>query len=230
MPLNLTVSAEDYESLPEVIQNEYTEKDGSYVLDVSGIEDTGALKRAKEHEKTARKEAEKRARLAENKVLEFQDEASRKAGDVEALEKSWQGKLETREAELLAKLEAKDKYIGQQLVDNVALQIATEISKSPSLILPHIKSRLTADLDSENPVTKVLDANNQLSALTIDELKQEFIANKDFAPIIIGSKASGSGTSSDAPSASLPTSNMDLSKMSPKDLAAHMKAKKQLQE
>ena len=80
------------------------------------------------------------------------------------------------------------------LVDNKALAIAAELSDSPDLILPHIKSRLTVNQGEDGQfTTAVLDAQGKLSATTIEELAQEFRSNEKFAPAIRAGKSSGGG-------------------------------------
>lgn len=237
MALKKRISKEAFDKLSDVLQAEYVEKDGEYVLDVDGDEDTGALKRAKDREAQLRREAEKRAREAEEKLQGLEGDDARKRGDIETLEKSWQKKLSDRETELTGKLETKDAFIKNTLVDSVAKDIAHKISTSPSLILPHIKARLAADLDGDAPSTKVLDANGQPSAMTVAELQEEFVANKDFSAIIIGSKASGSGTSKDGQNKSTRVGATDndgkpvpLSTLNPKELAEHVRSSKERQE
>ncbi len=237
MALKRKISKEAYDKLSDELKAEYVEKDGDYVLDLDGDEDTGALKRAKDRESQLRREAEKRAKEAEDRLADLEGDDARKRGDIETLEKSWKKKHEDTENSYKDRLTKKDAFIKNTLVDSVAKDIAHKISTSPSLIMPHIKSRLMADLEGDNPSTKVLDANGQPSAMTIAELEQEFVANKDFSAIIIGSKASGSGTSKDGQNKSTRVGATDndgkpvqLSGLSPKELAEHVKSSKDRQE
>ena len=41
--------------------------------------------------------------------------------------------------------------------------------------------------------TRILDKDGNPTAQTFDDLEKEFLANKDFAPILVGSKGSGGG-------------------------------------
>ena len=240
MALKRKIKKEEFDKLSADIKAEYVEKDGEYILDVdgddnSGGEDVGALRRAKDREVQSRKEAEKRAREAEAKLAELDDNDARKRGDIEALEKSWKDKHDATVADYDGKLKAKDAFISRSLVDNVASQIANEISTSPSLILPHIKARLTADLEGDEPATKVLGADGKPSAATVDDLKKEFVDNKDFASIIRASKASGGGAPDKGQRTRLggasQTTNGDkpqpLAALPAKDLAAQLKAAKE---
>lgn len=232
MALKRKISKEAFDKLSEDIKAEYKEQDGEYVLDIDGDEDTGALKRAKDREAQLRRDAEKRAKEAEEKLQGLEGDDARKRGDIETLEKSWEKKHNETKAQYEERIQKQEGFMKKTLVDSVAKDIAHKISTSPSLIMPHIKSRLTADLEGDNPSTKVLDANGQPSAMTIDELQEEFVANKDFSAIIIGSKASGSGTSKDGQNKSTRNGATEdgkpvpLSGLSPKELAEHVKSSK----
>ena len=180
----------------------YEEADGKYRLKVEGLDDTGALKRAKDHEKTARKAAEDQARELKEQLEALQaqinqgkDDDARKAGDIEALEKSWQTKLSNRENELNGTIENLQNNLKSILVDKEAVRLASELAVegSSELLIPHIKSRLATSERDGQLVTVVNDLEGKPSALTLDELKQEFANNKAFAPVVVGSRASGGG-------------------------------------
>ena len=232
MALQKKITKEVFEKLPEALKAEYIEKDGNYVLDIEGDEDTGALKRAKDREAQKRREAEKALKTAQQELDDLQDNDAKKRGDIETLEKSWKEKDEKKDKEHQEKLTTKDNFIRRSLVDAKALEIATTISKSPKVLLPHIKARLTADLEADTPITKILDADGKPSAMTVKELSEEFVANKDFASIIIGSKASGSSTvgNDKLPKGGASSGDKDLSKATGSELVEHLKAKKEAQE
>lgn len=191
MALKRIITKAEFDKLPADIQNEYESDGDGYKLDVIGIEDTGALKRAKDREKELRKEAEQRAKEAEDKLKEMEGDDGRKNQDIKTLEKSWQSKLDTQKTEYETKIAKRDAALKRSLIDETAERIASKISTAPKLLIPHIKARLKADLDGEEPATKVLDATGQDSELSLDDLQKEFIANKDFSAIIIAGKASG---------------------------------------
>lgn len=234
MALKRKIDKAAFDKLSAEIKAEYVEKDGDYVLDVDGgddnNEDVGALRRAKDREVQARKEAEKKAREAEAKLAEIDTETARKGGDIATLEKSWQKKLDDQKAEYESKLEGKDNFISTSLVDNVASKLAAEISTSPALILPHIKARLAADMTGDAPVTQYMGKDGKPT--TIDAFKKEFVDNPDFKAIIRASKASGGGAPNDQTKriggatqqpGDKPAS---FASMNPKDLAASIAAKK----
>lgn len=194
----LKYEIDSLDGLGEAVTGFYEKTDsGKFRLKVEGIEDVSGLKRKNEEllaEKRAaadaRKQAEESARLAA-------EEAARKTGDVESLDKSWQKKHADALAAKEAELGTVKGTLNKLLVDNVAVQLATELAVqgSSALLIPHIKSRLEVDTSSGEPKTVVLGPDGKRSALTVEELKAELAANPAFAPVIAGSKATGGGAS-----------------------------------
>ena len=134
-------------------------------------------------------------RAAEEAATKQAEEAARKAGDVEALEKSWSEKLTAREAELKQEMDQRDSWVKELTVGQTATSLAADLAVqgSASVLLPHIKSRLGTDVRDGKPTTVVLDKDGKPSAMTINELKNEFANDPAFAPLIVGTKASGPG-------------------------------------
>jgi hypothetical protein len=204
----------------------------AFALDIEGADDVGALKRAKDHEKEQRRIAEKNAneraeRIAELEKLiaEAADGSGKKKGDAEQLEAAYKAKLAKLEADLKGQLGERDGELSRLYVDDVANRIAAEISTAPAVILPHIKARLRFERVEGKSVTRVLDADGQVSALTPAELGKEFAGNAAFAGVIIASKAAGGGASgAGAKGGAHSAKTLDLSKASPKEIAANLKA------
>ena len=225
------------EGLAPEFAKEYKQgSDGRYYLDIEGIDehpDIGALKRAKDYEKAERQKLAaklKEVQASLEALTEERDNILKGAlpkADVEKLEESWKQKLAKREQELTEQINNLNGHLQRILVDNVAQQIATEISKAPALLLPHIKQRLKVDFVDGKPVTKVLDADGSISALSIEDLKKEMVANPIYAPIIIGSKASGGGAEGGQRGGALGTRKLDYAKATPAEIVADIKARKQ---
>lgn len=188
------INKEAFDKLSDAHKEFYEEKSGSYLLKVED-DDADELRRAKDREVQARKDAEKKAKELQEQLDEATGNDAKKRGDIEVLDKSWKEKFEKQKTDYEAKLATKDTFIRTTLVDSVANSLASKISNAPAVLLPHIKARLTADLDGEQPATKILDKDGKVSAMSVEDLEKEFVANKDFSSIIVGSKASGSGTS-----------------------------------
>lgn len=227
---------EKIDGLSEEMKKEYKQgEDGKFYLEIEGIDShpsVGALKRAKDHEKQARTTAEKSLKEISDKLEALETERNdilRGAipkGDVEKLEGSWKEKLAKREKELTEEITSLTGQLSKTLVDSVAQTMATKISKSPELLLPHIKARLKMDKENGQAVTRVLDKDGNVSALTVAELEKEMVANPSFAAVIIGSKASGGGAGGGQGGSGAP-SKIDFTKASPKEIAAHIKAQKE---
>jgi len=228
MALKKKITKAQHDALSEVMKAEYIEDGEGFRLDLEGDEDNGALKRAKDRESQLRKDAEKALKEAQDQLDALGTDDARKKGDIATLEKSWQTKLDSQKTEYETKVNKLTAHTTKSLVDNIALQLATELSKTaPKLLIPHIRSRLQANFDTDEPTTRILDKNGQPSALTIAELKAEFVADADYSAIITASKASGgaekpSNIGGSAPNFNGEQNKADLSKMGPKELAAHL--------
>lgn len=233
MALKRKIDKETWEKLSDEMKPLYSKKGDDYALDVEGgdEDDAGELRRANERLKQEAKDAKKalKDKLAEEEENGELD--AKKKGDIATLEKSWKEKTDKQKEEFEGKLTAKDKFIRNSMLDSAAKDVAT-IAKSPGLIMPHIKQRLDVDLTGDEPVVRVLDKSGKPSSLTLDELKKEFVANKEFSDIIVASKASG-GAKPDGKEGGGTLGNpvtdakVMLSKVDPKDLAATIKAKKE---
>lgn len=221
MAMKFKINKTAYDKLSDELKNEYIagDNDGEYVLDVTDLpqaEDVGPVKRALEAERTAHKATKTKLTAAEATIAA--------APDVEA--------LKGEHAKEVGKYKT---FTEKTLIDNAALALATKISTSPAILLPHIKSRLVADMSGDEPVTKVLGADGKPSDMTIDKLGEEFVANADFKTIIKASNGSGGGTppaptikplgGGMPPKAGEQGDAPDFSKMKPADLAQHLKAK-----
>jgi hypothetical protein len=194
------ITAEDFQALVPVLQSEYKKEGEGYILDLTDYEDPVKLKSAKDHEKLARKTAEDAARKLQEQLDALTEErdamlaGSIPKKDAEKLETSYKDKLQKQKDLLEGQINAAHTALQKHLVDNVAIQMAAELTESPAVILPHLKGRLKAEKNEAGEfVTKVLDKDGKPSALTIEELKEEFIVHPDFKSIITATKASGGG-------------------------------------
>jgi hypothetical protein len=118
------------------------------------------------------------------------------SGDMEALEQSWKDKYTSRETELTNELTGYQKMISDSTSGQQAVMLAAEMSipGSADVLLPHIKNRLTTEIQDGKPVLRVLDSQGKPSAMSVDDLKKEIESNPAFAPLLIGSLASGGGS------------------------------------
>jgi len=212
--------------------------DGKFYLDVEGGEDTGALKRAKDHEKRERQKAERLLQETNERAEQLQrdlDELHAGAvpkGDVAKLEKSYKDRYEKVERELRQELEGANGVISTLLVDNVANGLASKLVAKPEyvdVLLPHIQGRLIVDKEDGKPVTRVKDKDGTVGATTLQDLEKELLSNKAFAPILRGSHASGGGAKGDGDRGSSATrqvssKDFNMATATPAEIVAHRKA------
>lgn len=225
--LKRKINKTDYESLHDELKKEYKAEGDSFILDFDG-DDTSELVRAKDREKQLKKEALSKYEALKAEYEEFKASSSATNSDLKTLQKSWDEKLAKKDSEIAG---YKNTY-ANMVIENTASQLASEISTAPKLLMPHIKSRFNVDFDeSGSPVTTILDASGKPSALTLDELKTEIVANKDFSAIIVSNKSSGGTVRNQNTNrrSVQPDQNqsVDYSKMSAKELAAHIKSSKE---
>ena len=225
----LQFKIDDLEAVDEQFHGLYEKADdGKYKLAVEGVDDVGPLKRAKEREKEARIAAEEKAREMAEKIADIEKKikdgeytAAKGKGDIEALEKSWQEKLEAKENELAGKLTEAQKALQTALISTATDDIAS-IFTAPKTQKAYIASRLQVEIADGKPVTRVLDENGQPTAMTIEEFKESLKNDPDLAPVIVGSAASGSGASGSG-SGSAGSGKVNLSKASKEEKKAYIK-------
>lgn len=190
------------EGVDESVRALYTEKDGKFVLGIEGLpqqEDVTGLKAKVDELLGEKKAAEKARKDAEDQARLEREEAARKSGNVEELERSWNEKYNRLQSELTGQLEQERGTLSTQIRDLTVGRTATDIASalaipgSAKALLPHIERRLSVEQRDGKPVVVVLDQAGKLSAATLDELKAEFANDTAFAPLIAGSKASGGG-------------------------------------
>lgn len=227
----LKYELESIEELDDSLKGLYQEQDGKFVLGIEGLpkpEDVDGLKRKVDELLSEKKEAKKAREEAEAEARRISEESARKSGDTEALEKSWQEKLSKRERELQEQIDAMGSSVTTMTVDNVAVKLANELAVqgSADLLIPHIKSRLSAEQRDGQYVTVVKDRDGKPSAFTLDDLKSEFVSNPAFAPVIVGSKATGGGAngSNHGGGATKTISRSKFDAMSQSDRAEYAKA------
>ena len=203
MTLALTLDADKHSALDSALQDLYVKQDdGNYRLDADIPDNSGLKAKADEllgetkKERELRKAAEERAKALEDERQKALEDNARAKGDVESLEKSYQEKMQKLEADYGGKVSTLEKQIYDLTVGQAATNLANELSIKGSAIalLPHIQNRLSLEQGEDGKQNiRVLDANGNKTAMTLDDLKQEFRANEAFKPLIAANGASGSG-------------------------------------
>ena len=121
--------------------------------------------------------------------------AAKTNGDIESIENSWKEKLTAETASRDETIGEYKSLVNKMTVGAESLKLASELAVegSASALLPHIKNRLSVEIVDGEPKIRVLGADGKPSALTLEELGHEISETKSLAPLISGSKASGSG-------------------------------------
>lgn len=200
MTLALTLDADGHGKLDTNLQDLYIKQgDGSYRLDAdtSGLKaKTDELLGETKRERELRTAAEKKLADIEAEKVQAAEDAARAKGDVESLEKSYQEKIQKIDSDYGGKVSMLEKQIYDLTVGQAANNLANELAIKGSAIalLPHIQNRLSLEQgeDGQQKI-RVLDANGNKTAMTLDDLKNEFRSNEAFKPLIAASGASGSG-------------------------------------
>lgn len=207
MALKLTVDS--VEGLDDATKALYQQKDGKFVLDVDGIEDTSALKGALQKERKAAETAAKQVKRYEalGKTPEEIEEllaAHAKAEEKKATDAGEWDKLRAQMNEKhQVELRQKDETLAQmrqrlqgELIDSRAVAAIAAAKGIPDLLLPHVQRHVKVD-DNYNVV--VVDAkgdprvNGKGEPLSISDLVSEMKQSDIFGRAFEGSGQSGSG-------------------------------------
>lgn len=201
MALKFRITKAAHDKLDETLQEHYepTADGKHYELDVAGLPeddaDSGALKRANDRLKEEKANLREELDEAQATIKDFEKNQTSGDKDIAKVNARWERKLKDAEDAGKATVGTLLKQIGDGLIDTTALSLAQKISTSPPIMVDHIKKRMEVVFDADNkPTLKFKGADGKVSdALKLDDIEKEFVANKDFAAIIIGSKARGSG-------------------------------------
>lgn len=213
----LTKSA--FEALDEALQALYKKAEGSdnYLLQLEseGDDDGAELKKAKDREKKRADKAEKDLEQLREEFETFREEQTAQ-GDG-ALDKAGVEALKQKHTkELAAKdviIATRDGELNRILIEEKALSLATEISTMPDLMSEKLAKRMKVVYEDGKAVVKILDEAGEVADdKKFEDLTAEFVANEKFAPIIIGSKASGGGAAGGSKKGGAPSKK--LSEMS----------------
>jgi hypothetical protein len=200
MALAFRITKTAYEKLADDIKSHY-EADGDkhYALEVTGLEDNGALKRAKERAEEEAVDLKTELKEAQKELKTLKDAGGEGGQDVARLTRSHERKIASlteKHTERETKLQA---FIKKNLVESKAEALAKEISTVPALMTKHLMERMDALFDGDEPALVIMGKDGKPDpAMTVDKLKAEVLANAEFKPILIANKATGSAAQSGA--------------------------------
>lgn len=203
--MKFKINKDGYDKLSDDLKKLYKADGDEYVLNVSGmpkLEDVSGLKEKMEALLNEKKELATKQKEAIATAVEAALKKAQKDGDVEAITKSWETKYNAQADKHKTELAEKDLTIiglNGNVVEMTSGSEATKlaasiaINGSAGVLLPHVQKRLKTEMKDGKPVTVVLGTDGKPSAATIAELTEEFKNDKQYAPLIVGSKGAGSG-------------------------------------
>lgn len=148
-----------------------------------------AVKNKKDELLTETKKAKEAAKAAQELADKERQEKLASSGDIEALKKFYQDQLDATKGELEGiKTQTKAQQLSALATDFVSSKFIDDavIRKA---VTSEFKSRL--DLREGKPV--VLDAEGNLTGLSLQDLQNEFLSAQIYKPHIVATKASGGG-------------------------------------
>jgi hypothetical protein len=191
--LKRKLTKDEFAALSEAMKAFYKADGDNFVLQVEthADDDPGELRRALARERQNAKDEKDRADRLQTQVDGLVADPNR-AKDMKTLEDSYKNKIADDKKASDKTIQRLTEQLQKSLVADQALKIAAELAgDNAEVLVPHIEKRLKADLEGDTPITRVIDAKGQLSALSFDELKKEFVDNAKFSGIIIASKGHG---------------------------------------
>jgi len=193
----LRLTKTEWEALSEEMRKLYVADGDGYKIPLQEDDDPAALRRARDRERDDAKALRADLGALRTKITELEGKTARENGDVKALETSWQKKYTDREKELTGVIDGFKQEITKSLVKQAIGQISSAVTAKPEdaeLLEPHIAGRFDVVFDSENKAQlKIKDKEGKLSALSLEDLQKEILADPKFGKIVVASKASGSG-------------------------------------
>lgn len=192
----MKLTKEQYDALPESLKALYVaDGDGfkpTFMTAEQFAEQTAGLKANMEKLLGEKKAGDEKRAAAEKAEKEAREEAARKAGDVEALDKSWKEKFAEYDNQNKARTEAYRKQITDLTVGNAATELASKLfGKNAGIMKGHVANRLTLEEGEDGALNVRVLKDGKPSALTIDELEKEFRSNADFASVLAGTPSGG---------------------------------------
>jgi F0F1-type ATP synthase membrane subunit b/b' len=197
------IKKEAFDALSEDLKKEYTldGENATLKIEGEGAPTLAAITKAEEKHRIAeehRKAAEKARDAAEAASEKLREDLGNASGKKEIEELN---KKHTEELEKIREARETEKAAAKEMANaNLKKETAEEFrnnnfvsGKLSSLVGKEFTDRLSVEEVNGESVIRVLDPDGKPSALSLNELKQEFLANKEFATIIKVDTGSGGG-------------------------------------
>ena len=196
------INKEAFDALSDDLKKEYTLDGDTATLKIEGENAPSAEALAKANEKHRiaeehRKKAEKARDEAEAASEKFREDLEKASGkeEIAKLKEEHAAAMEKIRAEREAeKAEAKAKG-DAAMIKEMSTAFANEhfIDGVTDMLAEQIGKRLNVETVNGESVIRPLDADGKPSIISIDDLKQEFLANEKYKAIIKGKAGSGGG-------------------------------------
>lgn len=194
------ITKTEFEALDETAKKEYTLDGETAVLKIEGegAPSAEAITRAEDKlriEKEHRKNAEAARDAAESREEKLKKDLEGASGKeaIEKIKADHQAELDKIRADREAEQKANKEARNAGLKKETAEAFANDHFTIPGLMVDQFAKRLSIEEVDGTPVVRVLDAEGKASALSLDELKKEFLDNKDYSTIIKANTGSGGG-------------------------------------
>lgn len=201
----LALTLEKLDGLEDSVKGLYVERDGKFMLDVDGLEDTAGLKSALEAERKARREFEKKYGALKDVDPEEYTRLKREAeereakkleekGEFEKIRAKWQQERDTEKADFDRRLQEKDALLKKYVLDNQVRNCALRSGVIPEDIDDVMVITGRYFKLAEDGSIQVLDDSGEITPKTIDDFfARDFKAKRP--KFYSTSGASGSGAS-----------------------------------
>lgn len=200
----------------------------------NGEEDAGALANALKAEKEEKAKIKAKLDAADAAKASEIEAAKKKAledaranGDFAAIEKDYKDRLAAMEKEKKDMAKAAEDRKKSDALDKAADEVANMFTV-PKAMKAFVRERLSVDLVEGEPIVRVLK-DGKASGLSLADLKNEYLTDKDLKGSIAASKASGGGSGGAPPSGGSGGGNndkpFDAATADPKSMIAHLEAK-----
>lgn len=229
------ISKEEFEKLSDALKENYKEKNGTYLLTIEDDDDAIIeLRQARDHEKEDHRNTKLKLKDLETKLDELTNGKHKLDGNIEALEKSWKQKFEDMKKELSEENGKLKGMLSGSVKETALMTLSNKIVKPEfqRFFKKDVETRFDVELDSGVPTLRILGKDGKPSALTLEDFEKEIVANKEYASILIASRASGAG-GTDKPKPAGGTVQTDsegkplnFATMRPTELAARLTASK----
>jgi len=191
------MTKEQVDAVKSAIESGEINEDG-FEIELTGFEDEYVPKAKREIEAEHRKAAEKKLadiEAREARLLKDLEAAKGSKAEIESVRQQYEKEVaQIKEQFAQREKEAKESS-HKAMIREEATKFANEKFTVPSAIARMYQDRLTVEEVDGNPVIRVREEDGKPSIKSLLELQQEFLTNKEFAPIIKGTNARGGGAS-----------------------------------